>query len=656
MSYENGITILVVDDNPATLYSTSHILESAGYKTLRAATGEQGVELAKQEPHLIILDINLPDMDGYEVCRRIRSMESMFRTPIIHLSATFVQSSHQIRGLEVGADGYLTHPVEPPVLIATVNAFLRARRAEDEMRKSEAKFRAVFDNALSGIALLNKELVYVEVNPAMCGLLGRPKDEIIGHLSSEFMSPERRKDVEEISKLVVKQGFWRGNLPMIRADRQIVFLDWNISIHSVPGVMLAIGTDVSDRLRVEGHRDELLLSERAARTEAERANRIKDEFLAVLSHELRTPLNAIVGWTQILRRKPSDDEDIIQGLDTIERNAKVQTQLISDLLDVSRITSGKLRLEVQSVDAVSIVEGALSTIMPAAEAKGINIEQQLEPTTGNVRGDPSRLQQIVWNLFINAVKFTPRGGKIYIKLARVDSHVELTVRDTGIGISPDLLPYLFERFRQGDTSATRFHGGLGLGLAIVKHLVEMHGGTVTASSEGKNKGSTFVVSLPVPALNEVIRPSEKPFAPITSARGDEETPPWNLNLRGVRVMVIDDDLDARSVLRRILEECEAEVVDAEGVKPAMALLANQKPHVLISDISMPEQDGYDLIRQIRELGHSSTDIPAIALTAFARNDDRDRALRAGYQIHLTKPVDAGELSAAVAALAGRSGR
>ena len=658
MSDQRPETILVVDDNPATLYATARVLRGAGFGVAEAENGSDAVRRAcGGGVDLVVLDVNLPDFDGFEVCRRIRSNPACARLPVIHLSATFVQDTDKVHGLEVGADGYLTHPVEPPVLVATVNAFLRTRRAEDAMRRSEARFKAVFENALHGIALVSEDQIYLDVNPAMCRLLGLPREGIVGKHASVFIPAHKKAEAEAVALALDSKGSWRGHLPLIRSDGTVVQLDWSISFHSLPGVRLAIVTDVTDRLAIEAERERLLASERAARAEAERANQLKDDFLATLSHELRTPLNAIVGWSQVLRSAGATKEDAAEGLESIERNAKVQAQLIEDLLDIARITSGKLRLDVRPTDPAVVIEGALQAVTPAAKAKDIEVRKVLDPAAGQVSADASRLQQVVWNLVNNAVKFTPRGGRIEVRLARADSHVHISVSDNGQGISGELLPHLFERFRQGDARTTRSHGGLGLGLAIVKQLVEMHGGTVSGRSEGEGRGATFTVSIP---LSEATPPEPEPEASgggqppahATDAAA-APAPAGAARLDCVRVLVVDDDADARELMRRLLRASAADVAIADGVPQALSLIDSFRPHVLVSDVGMPGEDGYDLIRQVRSRGHA--DLPAIALTAFARTEDRRRALLAGYQTHIAKPVEPSQLVSAIAALAQTAG-
>jgi len=399
-------------------------------------------------------------------------------------------------------------------------------------------------------------------------------------------------------------------------------------------------------------REQLLDSERAARSEAERMSALKDDFLATLSHELRTPLSAILGWAQVLRLRAGDATQVREGLHTIERNARVQIQLIEDLLDMSRITSGKVRLDVQPVEPLAFVEAAIATVAPAAEAKGVRIEKQLDPSGGPVSGDPGRLQQVAWNLLANAVKFTPKGGKVQVRLERVNSHVELCVADTGIGIRADFLPHAFERFRQDDASTTRMFGGLGLGLSIVKHLVELHGGTVHVASPGVGQGATFTVRLPLKVVHDAreVEGRLHPRAPADSFEFEVA------DLSGLKVLVVDDEPDARELIRRVLAECQADVVTAADAATALKLVGDERPNVIVSDIGMPHVDGFELLKRIRALGpERGGAAPAIALTAFARLEDRTRVLHAGFLVHVSKPVEPSELVAMVATVAGRTG-
>jgi PAS domain S-box-containing protein len=387
--------------------------------------------------------------------------------------------------------------------------------------------------------------------------------------------------------------------------------------------------------------------------QAQEASRAKDEFLATVSHELRTPLNAIMGWAQILRRGHSDGQFLIRAIETIERNARAQAQIINDILDVSRIITGKLRLEVRPVEPSSIIQAAVETVRPAAEAKGIRIQMVLDSSAGPISGDPDRLQQVVWNLLSNAIKYAPKGERVQVRLERVDSHVEIIVSDTGKGINTELLPYVFERFRQDDSSTTRRYGGLGLGLAIVRHLVELHGGTVHAYSEGEGTGATFTIVLPLMLGQMKSSDYELAYPAQSDALSTHSLPA----LDSLRVLIVDDESDARVLLREMLAPCGAEVIACASAAEALTEIERQKPDIIVSDIGMPDEDGYMLIRKVRALTpEAGGKIPAIALTAYARSEDRIRALVAGYQVHVPKPVDLTELAIAVASLAGRTGK
>ncbi len=403
---------------------------------------------------------------------------------------------------------------------------------------------------------------------------------------------------------------------------------------------------VSELKRMEDGRSELLQDEQRARAEAEAANRIKDEFLATLSHELRTPLTSLLGWACMLRDSEPDPELLEKGLEAIERNAKVQTQLIDDLLDVSRIISGKLHLDVRPIALSSVIETAISVVRPAADAKSIRLIYTHEPAIAAVSGDSARLQQVVWNLLSNAVKFTPEGGRIEVCLEQEGSHTNLTVSDTGQGINPSFLPRVFDRFRQEDSSTTRDYGGLGLGLAIVRHLVELHGGTVSAESAGLGLGAKFRVKLP--AISERIDAS-------VFTQSGERRLEGRASLDGLRVLIVDDEPDARMIISTLIERTGAEVCACESASEGLEMLEKWRPDVLMSDIAMPGEDGYSLINKVRSLpadrgGHT----PAAAFTAYAREEDRKRALEAGYQMHIAKPVSSSQLVAMLALLAGRT--
>ena len=410
-----------------------------------------------------------------------------------------------------------------------------------------------------------------------------------------------------------------------------------------------VARDITEQKRTEA-------AVRVAQAEAEDANRAKDIFLATLSHELRTPLNAIVGWMSILRSDGCDADDLKEGLIVIERNANAQVQLIEDVLDVSRIVSGKLRLEMQSASMADLIRAGVDTVRPAAEARDIRLEIDLDPAMRPIRCDPTRVQQIIWNLLSNAIKFTPKGGTVGVKMRPADENVRIEIRDTGQGIAADLLPHIFDRFRQADGSSRRKFGGLGLGLSIVKHLAEMHGGTVEAASAGDGQGSVFTVELPHKGVDSY------PVDPIQSAgarREGTEASPAPCRLDGLRVLVVDDEFDSRRMISRVLEGVGAVVIAVESVSAALQVLgttgqSTRVADAIVSDLGMPEQDGYDLIREVRRRGHHARDLPAVALTGFAHKDDAREAIRAGFQVHVPKPVDVYDLTAILASLVGHS--
>ncbi len=422
------------------------------------------------------------------------------------------------------------------------------------------------------------------------------------------------------------------------------------AVQEIRDVAAALVIAAEERARGEAERDELLQKEREARRVAESADRAKDEFLALLSHELRTPLNAVYGWARMLRDGSISEDATDRALDAIIRNANAQLQLIDDLLDVSRVISGKMRLDVRRVDLATVVEAALDAVRPAAEARNIRLQTVLDPRAGPVNGDAGRLQQVVWNLLINAVKFTPKDGRVQVHLQRVNSHVEIVVSDTGEGIAPEILPFIFDRFRQADSSSTRAHGGLGLGLSLVKHIVELHGGTVIAQSAGEGKGATFVVKLPLTI-------AEIPAARVPRVHPTAESAeslPRGTRLDGLRVLLVDDDPGAVELGAAIIARAGGTVRSCGSAAAALAILREWRPDVLVSDIEMPGEDGYSLIRRVRALpagegGHT----PAVALTAYGRPEDRIRTLSAGFTMHVPKPVDPAELSTIIASVATR---
>jgi PAS domain S-box-containing protein len=623
-------TVLVVDDNPATRYSTGRVLRAAGFRIAEAGTGQEALDqCSRTRISAVVLDVHLPDIDGFEVCRRIRTDPATRLLPVVHLSAEFVRDEHHVEGLNAGADGYLVHPVEPSVLVATLQALIRARSAEDELRRSERRFRAIYDQAQTGIAVIDEQGRFADANPAMLQMLGRSLDEVLGMEVASVASPESHDAVRrEFSRAL--QEPWAGEMTLVRPDGSPVHMQWNLSQQVGRGLRIATAADVSDKHDLEQRRRELLEREQAARAQAERHSRTKDDFIAVLSHELRTPLNAIIGWVHILKRRGVLPEGM-RGLDAIERNVKTQARIISDILDVSRINSGKLQLERQTVDPAELVRDSLAALSATIDERRIRLETALEGAHQPAWLDPARYQQIVWNLVTNAVKFSAEGGEVRVTLVREGELLRLEVRDFGAGIKTDFLPHLFERFTQSDSPGNRRHGGLGLGLSIVKHLVDLHGGTVEALSDGPGTGTAMRVVLPV----------EEPAADaVQPARADEpETTggPAAPELHDVDVLLVEDDGEAADMMRIVLSDQGAKVRVARDFDCAMQELAARRPDVLVSDIGLPGRDGYELARQVRA-AHPGTRIPLIALTAFARPVDQQRSLEAGFDRHLPKPL------------------
>ena len=641
-------TVLVVDDNPATRYSTARIVRAAGFQTQEAATGTDAVVMASQGISAVVLDVHLPDIDGFEVCRQLRSDVATALLPVIHLSAAFVENADKVAGLNAGADAYLVHPVEPAVLIATMQALIRARTAEDSLRRSDTRFRAVFSQAMSGIALIHANGEFVDINPAMEAMLGRPMRDLLGKPVSSLAPKEWVAFVQERTITSIEAGAtWQGEFPIVRPDGSWRHLQWSISAHVEPGLRIGIAVDVSERQELDRRRQEVLEREQAARTVAERHSRTKDDFVAVLSHELRTPLNAISGWVHILKKRGAAP-DTMRALAAIDRSVQAQARIISDILDVSRISSGKLRLDYQWCDASMLVSEAIEGLRSSIESKKLHLELDLAPQGETSWLDPTRLQQIVWNLVTNAIKFSTEGGVIQVSLARKGDVLTLRVQDFGRGIRPDFLEHLFNRFSQSDSPDNRVHGGLGLGLSIVKHLAHLHGGDATAESPGVGLGATLTVTLRGSDANVDVDSVPSARRPAAAALSYDQP------LSDLEVLVVEDNPEASEMLAMMLTELGARVRVTEGYDSALEALRQQWPFVLVSDIGLPGRDGYELMRTVRDLT-STFERPrvlGIALTAFTRSQDRQRALDAGFDYHLSKPVQPHALLAAIAALKG----
>ena len=553
------VNILVVDDRDENLMAVEAVLTDPGYRLVRAKSGREALkEVLDQDFALILLDVVMPGVDGYETATLIRERPRSRQTPIIFLTANDWGAQHVFRGYTVGAVDYLVKPVPADVLRSKVAVFVELFNRQEALR--------------------------------------------IGQ--------------EELEQRI--------------ADRTRELAETNVTLSA----------EIEERRRIEQERVQLLRREQAARLEAERANRTKDEFLATLSHELRTPLNAIMGWAHVLGQSAHDRDTVIRAATVIRQNASAQSQLIDDILDVSRIVGGKLVLDTTLVHLYAVIDDAIDSLAPAATAKSIQVIRTLDRDI-NVIGDRDRLQQIVWNLVSNALKFTPKGGRIEVRLYDRDGDAQIDVIDSGIGISPEFLPYVFDRFRQADSSMSRRHSGLGLGMAIVRHLVELHGGMVSVESEGENKGTTFRLCLvrhtgPAPEIAEV---------PLRTATAEAIEPELE-HLNGVHILIVEDDTDSRNVLAVLLQRLGALVEAVASAKEAFDRVSHRRPDVLVSDIGMPDEDGYSLMRRVRQLV-GDRKLPAIALTAYARKQDADEAIASGYDRHLAKPVAPADLIKAI---------
>ncbi len=527
------------------------------------------------------------------------------------------------------------------------------KRADDALRVSNERFRQMANSAPVLIWIADSAKSRLWFNKAWLEFTGRALEDEVGFgWTQNVHEDDLAKCLQAYGEGFDARKPFRSEYRVRREDGDARWITEQATpLFEGPAGAFSgfIGScvDITELKKLQAEREETLTTERSAREEAERVGRLKDEFLATVSHELRTPLNAILGWSTLLRRLQPGSQDYGRGLETIERNARVQAQIIGDLLDMSRIISGKVQIDVQPIDLGEVINAAIDSVKPSIEARKLRLRVTLDARAGRLRGDPGRLQQVIWNLLTNAVKFTPPGGHIDVMLERVNSHVEVSVEDSGIGIKPEFLAFVFDRFSQADSSSTRRHGGLGLGLAIVKHLVELHGGTVRVKSPGEGQGATFIVALPISVIrSEDFGREERPTfsdVDVTSI----ELP----SLAGVRAVVVDDEADARILICRLIEESGGQCQVAASGAEALGLIALGDVNILISDIGMPDFDGYQLIRKIRSMHDSeSRNIPAIALTAYARADDRQRALLAGYQMHVAKPVEPRELIAGIASL------
>jgi PAS domain S-box-containing protein len=548
----------------------------------------------------------------------------------------------------------LCHNLRESQLRAEAGA-LEASRHHEILRQSEERYRMLFNAIDEGFCIIEmlfdqngkpKDYRFLEINPAF------EKQTGIQHAEGKRMreiAPLHEEHWFEIYGNVALAGKpVRFQNEARELNRWFDVYAFRVGDEASPRVGVLF-SDITERKEIQTALVESLAREQTARADAEQANRLKDEFLASVSHELRTPLSAIVGWAALLRIKALEPAAVTNALEVIERNARAQEKLIDDLMDVSRIITGKLHIDLHAVDLLPVVESAIDSVRPSIEAKGIQLHRFFDRSLGPVSGDATRLQQIIWNLLSNAVKFTPQGGRIEVRLTRMDSQVEIAVVDTGKGIAAEFLPHVFDRFSQADTGHARVQGGLGLGLAIVRYLVELHGGTVRVDSAGPGQGAVFTVQLPL--MGNHLLSNKEPYL-MEKSSGGLECPP---ELAGLSILIVDDDLDVRQLLAAVLEQCGARVTSVSSSAEAIAVLdSGALPDVLLSDLGMPQEDGYTLIRKVRaRRPEHGGRIPAAALTAYSGSQDRQRALRAGYHIHVVKPIEPSELVAVVASLAGR---
>ncbi|HEV3191029.1 MAG TPA: response regulator, partial [Polyangiaceae bacterium] len=665
--------ILVVDDSPGNLIAFEASLKSLAQPIVTATCAEEALrELLSQDIAVAVLDVQMPGTSGFELAAMIRSHSRLAHVPIIFVTASSRDYAQIFAGYAAGAVDYLLKPFEPEILRAKIRVFLELHLREKQVREQAARLhqheiRELERRGQERVQRLSESLplpvwgvrpdgrVHV-CNSAWTTYSGATAEQTDLLVSQRWVHPIDFDSVKATWEVGIRSGQPFEVQCRLRGRTEGMHR-WFV-LRAVPeagraephGFWIVAGVDVDAQKTAEEERARLLRREQHAREAAEAANRTKDEFLATISHELRTPLNAILGWARMMRGGILDAKRMAHAVETIERNAKAQASLINDILDVSRIVSGKMRLQVGPLDLPAVVGDAVQTLRPAAEAKAIDLQCESSLSQAPMAGDPLRMQQIVWNLVSNAVKFTPRGGRVDVRLEREGDYARLVVRDTGPGIAPEILPYVFDRFRQGDATASRTHEGLGLGLSIVKHLVELHGGEVLARSEGVGKGAEFVVSLPLGAREP--ERLEAPQAPIfrveERANRVRGTQP---RLDGATVLFVDDRPEARALADALFERYGATVVSVESAEQALSALKALVPDVLISDVGMPGQDGYALIRSVRRLPLSGGgNVPAIALTAYARAEDALRAKEAGFHVHLPKPVDPDELVELVANL------
>jgi len=676
-------SILIVDDSPDKLVALEAILRELGVEIVTARSGKEALRrLLRQDFAVVLLDVRMPGLDGFETATLIRERSRTEHTPIIFITA-FDDETHVAQGYSLKAVDYILTPVVPEVLRTKVSVFVDLFRATAEVKRQadSLRQRAAQLHRLASSSLAINSAVSLDQTMAV---LTESAREILGAEGALAVTrvDERRMhravsaasvvlDVDDVDTSVsidlTASSGGAATSRAYRTTRQLrprpvdTAIDGCVDGALQPYDVLAVpfvGQDgrrlglvevVRDFNRGFTQEDEDLLVQLAQMTsiaientlfgEAREANRLKEEFLSTLSHELRTPLSAMLSWLWMLRRKALDPVAAMRAIEAVDRNARAQARLVDDLLDVSRIVTGKLQLDCRPLELGPVVEAAIDSLAAAAEAKAITLTRHIDPTAGRVLGDAGRLQQVIWNLLSNAIKFTPREGRVEVHLCGNGANVEARVSDTGQGIAPGFLPFVFERFRQADASSTRASGGLGLGLAIVRQLVELHGGSVEASSAGEGQGATFVVRLPFASRSEPVPASATPV-PAEDVRSAE----GKCILDGIRVLMVEDEVDARDALSAILSQAGATVAAVGTAREALSKLTAWRPDVLVCDIGLPVEDGYALIGKVRALDvDCGGAVPAVALTAYAQAKDRARVLAAGFQAHVAKPCEPDQL-------------